>query len=82
MKNQKPKTIEENLEYVKKEFNKLLNLYRNKYILVHNQEVISSFDTYEAAADEGVRLYGIDGNFLVYYVAETVPVNFVISAKL
>lgn len=69
-------------EYVNANLEKLVNLYRNKYILVHEQEVVSSFDTYEAAAEEGINTFGIDGNFLVHYVTENNIVNFISAALI
>ncbi len=74
--------MDKNLAYVKKDFATLLNLYRNKYILVYKQQVVSSFDTYETAAQEGVENYGIDGGFLVYYMVESEIVNFVSIATI
>jgi hydrogenase maturation factor len=72
----------QNMEYIKKEFDTLLNLYRNKYILVHEGSVVSSFDTYEAAAEEGINTYGIEGDFLVYMITEHTPINFVKLAAI
>ena len=40
------------------------------------------FDTYEKAAEEGVRKFGVDEDFLVYHLVETEPLNFVYSAVL
>ncbi|MCX6257777.1 MAG: hypothetical protein NTW49_07785 [Bacteroidia bacterium] len=74
--------MSQNLEYVKGDFDNLLNLYRNKYILVNEQQVVGSFDTYNAAAEEGVNNYGIEGSFLVYFMSETTPVNFISTAAL
>ncbi|HEX2968241.1 MAG TPA: hypothetical protein VHO46_03980 [Bacteroidales bacterium] len=71
-----------NMEYIKKNFNTLLNIYRNKYILVYDETVISSFDSYEAAAEEGINSYGTEGGFVVYLVTEHTPVNFVKVAVL
>ena len=74
--------MSKNLEYVKGNFDNLLNLYRNKYILVNEQQVAGSFDTYDAAAEEGVNNFGIEGGFLVYFMSETTPVNFLSIAAL
>ncbi|MCX6234201.1 MAG: DUF5678 domain-containing protein [Bacteroidetes bacterium] len=74
--------LTKNQEFVNKNLEKLLNLYKNKYILVYKQEVVGSFDTYEVAAEEGIKAYGIDGSFLVHYVTETNPVNFISAAIL
>jgi hypothetical protein len=72
----------ENFEFVQKNKPSLLNLYRGKYILVHEKEVVSSFDTYEAAAEAGVKNFGINGDFLVYEMFETEPLNFLMLAQL
>lgn len=74
--------MKKNLAFVKENFDELLNLHRNKYVLISNQVVINSFDTYEAAVEEGVRLYGLEEKFLVRYISESTPVNFVVSAKI
>jgi hypothetical protein len=76
------KNLKENIEFVKKNKEQFLKEYFNKYLLVFNKEVIDSFDTYEKAAQEGVRKFGIDENFLVYHLVETEPLNFVYSAVL
>lgn len=74
--------IDSNLEFVRSNFQKLLESYLNKYILVHDGAVIGSYDTYEAAAEEGVRAYGIDNDFLVEYISESQPVNYVALAEI
>lgn len=71
-----------NFNYVKENHDKLINLYQHKYILVFEQQVVGSFDTYDAAAEEGISTYGLEGNFLVYYVTEDVPVNFISTALI
>lgn len=47
---------------------------------MYEEKIINSFDSYEKASEEGVRLFGIDGNFLIYYLTENEPVNFVMEA--
>ncbi|UCH95841.1 MAG: hypothetical protein JSV88_03085 [Candidatus Aminicenantes bacterium] len=74
--------LKENLEFVEKNKDKLLKEYLNKYLLVWHKEVVGSFDTYEKAAGEGVRKYGIDEDFLVYHLVETEALNFVFSAAI
>ena len=74
--------LSKNQEFVKSNKDRLLNLYKNKYILVYEQEVVGSFDSYDVAAEEGIKAFGISGSFLVYYVTETNPVNFVSVAIL
>jgi hypothetical protein len=74
------KDLKENIEFVEKNRAKLLEEYFNKYLLVYHRELIESFDTYEKAAGEGVRKFGVDKNFLVYHLVEPEPLNFVYSA--
>ena len=74
--------LDKNFDYVNKNIDKLINLYRNKYVLVVNQKVVGSFDTYEAAAKEGVITYGVKGDFLVHLITEDQPVNLVLNADL
>jgi len=76
------KDLKANLEFVNKNKEKLLEEYNNKFILVYEEKVVSSFDTYEKAAEEGVRLYGLDANFLVYHIVEKEPLNFIMEAIL
>lgn len=75
-------SLKNNWEYVKKNFNSLLNIYRNKYILVNNEKVVGSFDSYAAAANEGINNYGLYSGFLVEWITEKEPLNIVVSAKL
>lgn len=74
--------ITKNMEYVKTNFDTLLNLYRNKFVLVNEQNVVGSFDSYEAAAEEGVKTYGLDAGFLVHFISENSPINFIALAVL
>lgn len=71
-----------NLEYVRRNKAQLLAEYKNKFVLVHSEKIVGSYDTYESAASEGVRSYGITGEFLVYHVMEEEPLNFVMEALL
>jgi hypothetical protein len=70
----------ENVEFVRKNRNTLLREHGNKFLLVYEGALVGSFDTYETAAAEGVRRYGLQADFLVYHMLETEPVNFVIGA--
>lgn len=76
------KNLKPNLKYVEDHKDELLTNYRNKYILVFEQQVVGSFDSYEAAANEALRLYGPEGNFLVYHAVDNEPLNFVFEADL
>ncbi|MCP5051085.1 MAG: hypothetical protein GY940_28230 [bacterium] len=76
------KDLTENIEFVKRNQDKLLHEYFNKYLLVWKKGVKGSFDTYEKAAEEGVRKYGLNENFLVYHITETKPLNFIYNAAI
>ncbi|MFH1326194.1 MAG: hypothetical protein ABIH48_01875, partial [Candidatus Falkowbacteria bacterium] len=66
--------------YVKKNKDKLFALYPFKHILVHGKKVIGSFDDYGKAFDEGVRLFGKEGKFLIHQMFDKEPINFVVEA--
>ncbi len=76
------KDLSVDIAYVKKHKLELLKEYRDKFILVHEGGIISSFDTYAHAASEGVRLFGMNGDFLVYEVVDKEPLNFIMGAAL
>jgi len=76
------KKLDKEIEYVEKKRESLLKEYANKFVLIHDQKVVGSFDQYNHAAEEGIRLYGIDGKFLVYHLTAKPPVNFVMEAAL
>lgn len=74
--------LERNFKYVQENWDSLLNLYPNKFVLVYDEEVVDSYDSYEKAAERGVELYGIEGNFLVQFLSQEVPNNFILHAEL
>ena|GEM_PF-1401052 len=74
--------LKENSEFVEKNKDKLLKEYLNKYLLVWHKSMVGSFDTYEKAAGEGVKKYGINEDFLVYPLLETEPLNFLFNAAI
>ena len=76
------KDLKKNLNFVSENKESLLKEHKNKFILVFEEQLIDSYDTYEKAAKEGVRLYGIEANFLVYHLVEKEPLNFVMEATL
>jgi hypothetical protein len=76
------KYLSASIEFVKSKSDELLAEYKNKYLLVFDAKVVGSFDTYEAAAAEGVRVYGLEAPFLVYHMLEGEPLNFIMSAAL
>ena len=76
------KNLKPNLEYVEKNRAELFKLYPNKFLIIYEQKVVNSFDTYEAAAQEAIRMYGADADFLIYHMTEKDPMNFVMEAAL
>ena len=76
------KDLKANLAFVENNKDQLMREYKNKYLLVFGEEVVGSFDAYENAAAEGVRSFGIEGNFLVYHLTENEPLNFIMEAIL
>jgi len=69
------KDLQENIDFVKKSREELLREHEEKYLLVFQGKLVDSFDTYEKAAEEGVRLFGMEANFLVYHLVEKEPLN-------
>ncbi len=76
------KDLKANLNFVTTNKEQLLKEYRNKFILVFEEKVIDSYDTYERAAEEGVRQFGLEANFLVFHLVEKEPLNFIMEATL
>jgi len=78
----KEKDFSTESSYVESHRDELLEKYRNKYIIVHGEEVIGPFDDYEDAFDEGVSKYGPDGIFLIKQIYDDEPINFIVEALL
>ncbi len=76
------KDLTKNLDFVNANKSTLLIEYKDKFILVFEEKVVGSFDTYECAAEEGVRLFGLNANFLVYHLVENEPLNFIMEAAI
>ncbi|HBW48116.1 TPA: hypothetical protein DEF17_09360 [bacterium] len=76
------KDLKKNLDFVNKNKESLLKEHSNKFILVFEENLVASYDSYERAAKEGVRLYGVDTSFLVYHLVEKEPLNFIMEATL
>ncbi len=72
--------FKDELEFLETNKKKFLKEYPEKYLLIHGKELIGTFDNYENAGKEGVRRFGIEEPFLIHQIAETPPVNFVMSA--
>jgi len=78
----KEKDLKKNMEFVEKNREALLKEHLDKYLLVFEEKLVASYDTYELAANEGVRLFGMDANFLVYHLVAQEPLNFIMEAML
>ena len=76
------KDLKANIDFVKKNRETLLKEYEDKYVLVYEEKVVGSYDTYEKAAEEGVRQFGMDAIFLVLHLVEKEPLNFIMEATL
>jgi len=76
------KNLKENLEFISENKEHLLKEHKNKFLLVFKKKLAGSYDSYEQAAKEGVRLFGVDAEFLVYHLVEEEPLNFVMEAIL
>ena len=70
-----------NWNFVKKNFDSLLNTYRDKYVLVGHERVMGSYDTFAAAANAGIFSFGKSG-FIVRHITEKKPLNIIASAIL
>ena len=71
-----------NKKYIDQNHEELVNLYRNKYILVYEEQVVGSYDSYGAAAVDGIINFGTEAGFIVSYMSEVPLVNFVATALL
>ncbi|MFH1539005.1 MAG: DUF5678 domain-containing protein [bacterium] len=76
------KDLNKEVDYLEKNTKKLLKLYREKYVLIKDNEVISSYDTYETAAQEAVRIFGTDTPFLIHFLTDDEPVNLVLGITI
>lgn len=76
------KELRKEIEFVKKNKDLLLNEYENKYLLIYQEKVISSFDTYEKAAEQAIEQLGLEKKFLIYQLTREEPLNFVMEAIL
>ena len=76
------KDLMKNVNFVKKNREELLKQHENKYLLVFQEKLVGAFDSYEKAAEEGVRLFGMDANFLVCHLVQEEPLNFVVEAQI
>ena len=78
--NMPEKDLKPNLDYINENIEQLRKEYLYKFVLVSDKKVIGSFDTYEAAAQEGIRQFGLNGEFLIQQIMAQEPINFVMEA--
>lgn len=72
--------LEKNEVYLKQNFDHLLSIYKDKWVLVHEEKVVGSFDSYAVAANTGVRQYGLYSGFLVEQITEKYTTIFAVTA--
>lgn len=76
------KDLQANLDFVAKHRERLLKEHNEKFLLVYKGGLLSAYDTYATAANQGVIQLGMDAEFLVYYLTDEEPLNFVWDAIL
>lgn len=62
-------SLEENIEAYEKQLDDLKEHYKGKYVVFHNGERVGSFDDFDTAAREAIRLFG-DGPYLIRQVGQ------------
>ena len=72
--------LDANYDFLLAQKEHLLREHAGKFVLIYRQKFVNAFDTYKSAIEEGVRLFGAEGGFLVEHLLECEPVNFVMSA--
>lgn len=76
------KDLAVNLKYVEDNKKELFKTYPDKFVIVYEQRILNSFDTYDAAATEAINNLGAEANFLIYHLVRQEPLNFVMEAAL
>ena len=71
-----------NKDYVEENFSQILNLFRNKFLVVHNQQIQAAFDEEEKATAFGFAMFGNIQPFIIYQVQEKKRLNFVFQTTL
>jgi hypothetical protein len=60
--------FDKNIQYAQSIHSDLMNQYSNKYVLIRKQKIVNRFDSYQNAFEQGVEMYGMGGDFIVYCV--------------
>lgn len=76
------RNLEANLKFITDNEKRFLEYYRDKFVLVFDQNITNSYDSFEKAAAEGVRLYGLEAGFVVHHIMERGPLNIVMEVTL
>lgn len=64
-----PKVLERELATFEKERERLEREHSGKFVLIHGDEAIGTYDSFDTAADEGLRRFGREP-FLIRQVGE------------
>ena len=57
--------LEAEYQFYKENEERFLNLYENKFIIIHNNDVHSAYETLPDAYNEAIKMYQI-GTFLIH----------------
>ena len=68
-KHSQPATLEENIQAYEADREELEKHYKGKYVIFFNCEKIDSFDSFDAAAQAAISLFG-DGPYLIRQVGQ------------
>lgn len=72
-----PGTLANELETYRRELPTMLENAQGKFVLIQNSNVLSTWDTYEDAIQEGYKVCGLDTPFLVKKVEAVEFVHFI-----
>lgn len=75
-------TLIENKEWLDSQRAKLFETYANKYLVIVEKAVVQAFDHYDAAANFAIENYGVEGGFLIEFLSQEEPINFVLAANI
>jgi len=73
--------IKENYDYFERNFDELYKKYPDKYLVIKDQNVDKTFDSFDQAADYGIRAFGL-GNFSVQQCTPKVKRTVFISRRV
>lgn len=76
------KDLSKEKAFVESHRDELLKEHAGKFLLVSDEALISSYDTYDAAAAAAIEEFGMDQNFLIYHLTQDRATNLAIGAVL